>query len=81
MCVSDENEFVRTYDVITSATYVEAKEVFTKDVVSQLPYAVSTRTGTLDYTGFLIDEERLVGMKVGYFTSRLFVIRTHICAS
>ncbi|THH01596.1 hypothetical protein EW026_g1123 [Hermanssonia centrifuga] len=67
MCVSDENEFVRTYDVITSATYVEAKEVFTKDVVSQLPYAVSTRTGTLDYTGFLIDEERLVGMKDAAF--------------
>ena len=55
-----------SYTVHTDPTVIPASDVFVNDVVSKLPY---TRTVRKDlcavYSGFMIDDERLVGLKVG----------------
>jgi hypothetical protein len=38
--------------------------VFTKDVVTYLPYRLSTRPVDEDFYAYMIDEERLIGLKV-----------------
>ncbi|EKM51060.1 uncharacterized protein PHACADRAFT_103833 [Phanerochaete carnosa HHB-10118-sp] len=43
---------------------VEGGTLFKSDVVTELPYTVSHRTGALRYTGFMIDDQRIIGMKV-----------------
>ncbi|KAK7679034.1 hypothetical protein QCA50_017978 [Cerrena zonata] len=52
-----------TYTVHNKEHAVAAKQLFTKDVMTRLPYAISTRIGVFNYSGFMIDEERLIGMK------------------
>ena len=55
---------VSTYEVITESTVVPRGVTFAEDVVTRLPYSASTRKFSTDYTGFMIDDERLIGMKV-----------------
>lgn len=53
--------------LVTHERRIEAGEVFQQPIVSKLPYLVSTRRGidTLtDYSGFMIDHERLIGTRV-----------------
>ena len=45
-------------------TVVPHLNVFTKDVVTYLPYRLSTRPVDEDYYAYMIDEERLIGLKV-----------------
>lgn len=52
------------FEVITEETVVHAGSIFENDVVSRLPYSIASRVGKFFYSGFLIDEERLIGMKV-----------------
>ncbi|RPD53899.1 hypothetical protein L226DRAFT_469953 [Lentinus tigrinus ALCF2SS1-7] len=53
--------------LITNERRIEAGSVFQQPVVSRLPYLASTRGGitcVADYSGFMIDHERLIGMRV-----------------
>lgn len=52
------------YQVSAEPSTVAASDVFRQDVISRLPYAVSRRAGDLHYTGFMMDDQRIVGMKV-----------------
>lgn len=61
-----------TYSLYLSDHKVPAKQLFAKEVVTRLPYAVSTRMGMFRYSGFMIDEERLIGMKVRFTSSYRF---------
>ncbi|KAH9943581.1 hypothetical protein B0H21DRAFT_779706 [Amylocystis lapponica] len=51
------------YEVVTRPTTVSTGNVFQTDVVTHLPYSVSSRSGLFNYSGFMIDDERIVGMK------------------
>ncbi|KAH9943621.1 hypothetical protein B0H21DRAFT_695505 [Amylocystis lapponica] len=53
------------YDMVTRPTTVSAGSIFQADVVTHLPYSMSSRSDLSEYPGFLIDDERIVGMKVG----------------
>ncbi|PIL34558.1 hypothetical protein GSI_03336 [Ganoderma sinense ZZ0214-1] len=56
------------YEMVDKEHVTEPGKVFEYPVVSRLPYAVSTRRGVrdvLDYTGFMIDQDRLIGMRSG----------------
>lgn len=53
-----------TFEEIVVPAIVPKTTTFVEDVVTYLPYIASTRTFSADYTGFMIDQERLVGMKV-----------------
>lgn len=50
--------------LITEPSRVPATTVFEEDVVTSLPYLASTRSGKFHYSGFMIDDERIIGMKV-----------------
>ncbi|KAI0682113.1 hypothetical protein C8T65DRAFT_301266 [Cerioporus squamosus] len=53
---------------IVNERRIEAGPVFEQPVVTRLPYAASTRVGVstvADYSGFMIDHERLIGMRSG----------------
>ena len=50
-------------------TVLPQRDLFAHPVKSALPYAVSTLKGVWRYTGFMIDDQRLVGMKVMFYTS------------
>ncbi|KAI0703399.1 hypothetical protein BC835DRAFT_1410680 [Cytidiella melzeri] len=58
-----------TYELKSEATVLPDRDLFTAPVVSALPYALSKRKGVSGYTGFMIDEQRLVGMKDNMFNS------------
>lgn len=55
------------HEVITEPSYIDARELFVDIVKTHLPYTVTARRGVWRYTGFMIDEERIVGMKVCIF--------------
>ncbi|KAL6306507.1 hypothetical protein BKA93DRAFT_729237 [Sparassis latifolia] len=52
------------YIVMCEATRVAAGDTFQADVVTYLPYSVTTRAGPYSYDGFMIDDERIIGVKV-----------------
>lgn len=52
------------YEMVSRPSTVLAGDIFRQDVVTQLPYALSSRSGQFNYSGFMIDDERVVGMKV-----------------
>lgn len=54
------------YHLETEATILPPRELFDGAVMSTLPYMVSKLKGVWRYTGFMIDDQRLVGMKVCY---------------
>ena len=66
------------YSVHTDDSRIAAKSLFLDDVVTRLPYAVSSRVGQFHYTGFMLDEERLVGIEV-CFTFCVTLLRTDCC--
>lgn len=59
----DEDADIR-YEVFSDSTRIPAENIFREDVVTSLPYSKSTRGGKFNYSGFMIDDERIVGMKV-----------------
>ena len=72
----DEYEYVlgseSNWQVSDDPTTIEPNRLFKHPVTSKLPYAVSHRTGDFKYTGFMIDDARIVGMKVRvYFFLRV----------
>ena len=50
--------------LVTLPSRVPATTVFEEDIMTSLPYLASTRSDKFHYSGFMIDEERIVGMKV-----------------
>ena len=55
-----------SYTVHTEPSFVPASDVFISDVVSKLPYTHTVRKDLCAvYSGFMIDDERLIGLKVG----------------
>lgn len=57
-----------TYTVHTEPSVVSASSVFVRDVASKLPFTHIVRKDLCAvYSGFMIDDERLVGLKVGVF--------------
>ena len=61
---SPGSESKGTYEVVRGPTVVPQGNLFKQDVVTHLPFSTSRRTFKTHYSGFMIDEERLVGMKV-----------------
>ncbi|TFK85394.1 hypothetical protein K466DRAFT_494844, partial [Polyporus arcularius HHB13444] len=56
---------------IVNERRIEAGQIFQEAVVTRLPYAASTRVGissVADYSGFMIDDQRLIGMRVSSVT-------------
>ena len=53
-----------TYTIVTEPTVLPADATFTENVESALPYSMTSRRFSAKYTGFMIDDQRLVGMKV-----------------
>jgi hypothetical protein len=62
---ADEEPFW-SYSVNSTPTILPEKNVFAAPVISTLPYAVSSRSGAPKYTGFMIDEQRIIGMKASF---------------
>lgn len=57
------------YELINEPTVLPGRDLFRGQVVSNLSYSTSRLRGAWRYTGFMIDDQRLVGMKVGTFMS------------
>lgn len=51
------------FEVVLDRSTIQANAVFLNDVVTYLPYSLSSRTGSFNYSGFMIDDERIIGMK------------------
>ncbi|CCM03957.1 uncharacterized protein FIBRA_06111 [Fibroporia radiculosa] len=51
------------YHMRAEPSTVPAGAVFKHDIVTSLPYWESQRMGAFDYSGFMIDDERIIGMK------------------
>ena len=55
-----------SYTVHTEPSKISASGVFVNDVISKLPYTHAVRKDLCAvYSGFMIDDERIVGLKVG----------------
>ena len=55
-----------SYTVHTESSKVSVSEIFIDDVISKLPYTHAVRKDLCAmYSGFMIDDERIVGLKVG----------------
>ncbi|KAF9817917.1 hypothetical protein IEO21_03111 [Rhodonia placenta] len=52
-----------SYQLVTEPSKISSGLIFQNDVVTYLPYALLVRTGDFEYSGFMIDDERIVGMK------------------
>lgn len=54
------------YSIHTESSTISAPGVFVNNVTSKLPYSRTVRKDlTTMYSGFMIDDERIVGLKVG----------------
>ena len=62
----DEHAYQGSYELVVEPSVVPAGETFVNDVLSHLPYGRVAREFSANYSGFMIDDERLVGMKVRY---------------
>lgn len=55
-----------SYTVHTESSKVSVPDIFIDDVISKLPYTHTVRKDLCAmYSGFMIDDERIVGLKVG----------------
>jgi hypothetical protein len=55
-----------SYTIHTEPSTISVSDVFVHDVISKLPYTRTVRKGLCAmYSGFMIDDERIVGLKVG----------------
>ena len=55
-----------SYTIHTEPSKIPASSVFVNDVISKLPYTHAVRRDLCAvYSGFMIDDERIVGLKVG----------------
>ena len=50
--------------VVLEDSVIEAKDIFTRDVRTCLPYYSLTCQVPDQYSGFMIDEQRIIGLKV-----------------
>lgn len=50
--------------IVTHASHIPGGNLFKKPVVTRLPYHVVSREDSQAYSGFMIDEERIIGLKV-----------------
>ncbi|PCH34839.1 hypothetical protein WOLCODRAFT_145533 [Wolfiporia cocos MD-104 SS10] len=57
------------YEASLESSVVTADGIFEHNVVTHLPYAVITRPGRYRYSGFMIDDERIVGMRMFWIIS------------
>jgi hypothetical protein len=55
-----------TQNVWTAPTILAANDIFKSDVKSTLPYFISRRRLTEDYDAYMIDQERILGLKVSF---------------
>ncbi|KIP07609.1 hypothetical protein PHLGIDRAFT_413636 [Phlebiopsis gigantea 11061_1 CR5-6] len=60
------------YQVNADASQVAVPTLFTRTVTSRLPYAISHRIGDFGYTGFMLDDARIVGLKDSAFSEGEF---------
>jgi len=60
---NDPVEKPDNYKEITAPEGLRDEEVFQEDVVTCLPYSRSVKAGNFEYSGLMIDDERLIGMK------------------
>lgn len=58
---------------MTEPSKISSGLIFQNDVVTYLPYALLVRTGDFEYSGFMIDDERIVGMKVSALAHEAYV--------
>lgn len=58
-------------EIVTKPSFVPASGIFQSDLVTNLPYRVARRKVGEDVRGFMIDEERIIGLKV--FVARHFL--------
>lgn len=57
-----------SYTIHTEPSTISAPGVFVNTVISKLPYSRAVRKDLAAmYSGFMIDDERVVGLKVGVF--------------
>jgi hypothetical protein len=49
---------------VSEASTIPAGDIFEHDITTSLPYRMLSTTALFDYSGFMIDEERLIGLKV-----------------
>jgi hypothetical protein len=72
-----------SYTVHTGPSVVTAPVVFLDPVVSKLPYTHTVRKDLCaGYSGFMIDDERIVGLKVGvvlFFLARALLCERSLC--
>ena len=59
---TDQNAGIRR--LVTEATVLEPRHVFTEHVWSALPYVEVASRQRYDYTAVLMDEERILGLRV-----------------
>jgi hypothetical protein len=63
-----------SFTVHTEPSRISASGVFIDDVISKLPYTRTVRKDLdMVYSGFMIDDERIVGIKVGCFLCVVYV--------
>ncbi|OCH85848.1 hypothetical protein OBBRIDRAFT_739112 [Obba rivulosa] len=52
------------YKEVTLPEVLRAENTFEEDVITYLPYACSVKADSFQYSGLMIDDERIIGMKV-----------------
>lgn len=60
----EDPEHTWGYQVNAGPSQVTVPTLFKDTVTSKLPYSISHRIGDFNYTGFMLDDARLVGLKV-----------------
>ncbi|KZT07120.1 uncharacterized protein LAESUDRAFT_699525 [Laetiporus sulphureus 93-53] len=60
-----DNDLV--YDLDEGSSTARAGDIFQHDVVTSLPFSTTTRRVQGRHSGFMIDDERIVGTKSGFF--------------
>jgi hypothetical protein len=60
--------------VCTAANHTPSGNLFKTDIKTSLPYRQVTRRGVVDndFSGFMIDDERIIGLKVGLLIHQIF---------
>jgi hypothetical protein len=55
------------WELVTHDIVISANNIFKESVVTSLPYRTICRPHSSRYSGFMVDEERIIGLNVGAF--------------
>ncbi len=57
------------YHLVDTPSYIQGSNIFVNNIESRLPYYETISVDAFPHTAFMIDDERIIGLKVRYVST------------